>query len=452
MAKPLLQFICQSCGSIFPRWQGQCSACGEWNSLTEEVGITPLKKAVQSKVKAVPITNVTPLPEETLSSGYSEVDRLLGRGFVKGSVTLLGGEPGIGKSTLSLQVAQKIAERHKVLYVSSEESVHQLVLRSQRTGLNNENLLVLNETNMLGIIECIRQEKPDFIILDSIQVVAHPEMPSTAGSVNQVRHCAQELINEVKRSNAVGVLIGHITKEGGIAGPKVLEHLVDLILYFEGERNQKYRLLRCFKNRYFNTQEIGIFEMGEGGLKEVLQPNEIFIDAASLSHPGAMVSAVVEGSRAFLVEIQSLAVSSGYGMAKRTFLGVDANRSNLLITAMEKRLDMALMSKDIIINIVGGLKISEPALDLAIVLAIISSVRDIPIGKKIAVFGEVGLTGEVRPVPNAEKRVQELAKMGFEGCILPTKNRLNYTLDGFKLIYVSHITEAIAAFLNQAKS
>lgn len=449
MAKTSVQFVCKNCGAASSRWQGQCTTCFAWNTLIEEkVESTPssLLHPVRNPKKKEPVrlSTVTLQAEENISSGLEEFDRLMGGGFVRGSVSLLGGEPGIGKSTLVIQIAQKLAAKGlKVLYVTGEESVQQIFLRSQRIGANPDNLYVYAEVNIKRIVDCIRQNEPDFIILDSIQVVYHPDIPSVSGSVNQVRQCSTELINLIKEHNLVGILIGHITKEGQLAGPKVLEHLVDVILYIEGERDQKYRFIRCFKNRYFNTQEVGIFEMTETGLTPVSNPSGLFIDEVTLSSPGSAVAAVAEGTRVLLVEVQALVVDSGYGMAKRTFLGVDSNRANLLITAMEKILGVKLSAKDIILNVVGGLKVTEPALDLAIVLAMMSSLYNQPLKPRSGVFGEVGLTGELRAVTLVEKRLTELKKMGFTHIILPEKNAASVKTKNGNIMMAAVISDAI---------
>ncbi len=452
MLKLLTQYACQSCGAIFPRWQGQCATCEEWNTLEEEqVAKSPKSlPLMQAKKERVPIAlkDVIVGDELAFPTGISELDHVLGGGLIKGSATLLGGEPGIGKSTLSLQVAQHLAVSGlRVLYVSGEESVGQLHMRAARVGQVHPNLMVYAELDILKIIQALRTTKPDVVILDSIQVVFHPGIASVSGTVNQVRQCAQELITYVKEQDMAVVLIGHITKDGQLAGPKVLEHIVDVILYLEGERDQHYRLLRCFKNRFSTTSEIGIFEMKPTGLEGIANPSGLFMDERTLNSPGALVSALSEGSRVLLVEIQALVVDSGYGMAKRTFLGVDVNRANLMIAALEKLLGFRLSTKDIILNVVGGIKIVEPALDLAMMLAIVSSLKDQSVGQKVGFFGEVGLTGEVRPVSNAEKRVLELEKMGFDYVMLPEKNHSACQGKQIKPIYVSHVREAVTYFL-----
>ncbi|MFT5171019.1 MAG: DNA repair protein RadA/Sms [Candidatus Marinamargulisbacteria bacterium] len=426
MAKELTLYRCLNCNTEYPKWLGKCEACDSWNSLSEEVIVKAAVRVGFRKTKTTPIaiTDIQVEEREAIDPEVGELRQVLGQGFVVGSVTLFGGEPGVGKSTLALQLAQTIAQKGDVvLYVSGEESLGQVQMRSRRIGKNGDQLLVLSETNILDILEAIEAFSPKVVILDSIQVVHHPDIPSLPGSVNQVRHCANQIISVVKDRGLVGILIGHITKEGSLAGPKVLEHMVDVILYLEGERNQKYRILRSYKNRFGTTDEIGVFAMQERGLVEVSQPSELFIEQSTLSSPGSIVSAVMEGSRVLLVEVQALVVKSGYGIAKRNFLGVNQNRANLMIATIEKILGLNLSQHDIFLNIIGGLKVSEPALDLSIVVAIISSFHEKAMNEKVAVMGEVGLTGETRAVPHFEKRLAELRKMGFTGCYLPEKNQ-----------------------------
>jgi len=438
-------YRCTACGGRFLRWAGRCPDCSEWNSFVESDDSLPSKRDrdINGLTKAVPISSVAVLPDTIIPTGIGEFDRVLGNGIVAGSVILLGGEPGIGKSTVCLQIAAAVAINHRVLYVTGEESLNQVRLRSDRLGAVSDQLYVIAETDMHTILRTIEDIQPDLVILDSIQVVVHPDIPSVAGTVNQVRHCTSELIKKLKLSGAAGIVVGHITKDGALAGPKVLEHLVDVILYFEGENGAQYRLLRSFKNRYSGTREIGVFEMQEDGLVEIANPSGLFVDETTLKNPGSMVVPVAEGSRIFLVEIQALVVETGYGMGRRTILGVDPNRANLLIAAVEKIVGLKLSSKDIILNIVGGYKTSEPALDLGVVLAMFSSAQDIPISRRVGVLGEVGLTGEIRPVPHLDRRLMELEKLGFDACIVPQRNTLTGITGKVRVIPVESVQDAL---------
>ena len=439
-------FKCIKCETVFPTWQGQCSNCLEWNSIEEVTEIVTKKKTQKQSAANDPI-NLTSLKithEDVLPTKLKEFDNVLGGGLVKGSTILLGGEPGIGKSTISLQIANQVAlNSQKVLYVTGEESLSQLYFRAQRLEVETDNLFVISENNIIAIVNTIKKFKPDLVIIDSIQVVYHPDVDSVAGTVTQVRHCAGVLVDHLKKLNIIGIIIGHVTKEGNIAGPKVLEHLVDVILYFEGERSSYHRLLRSFKNRYFNTHEIGIFSMEKKGLISVKNPSELFLDQKTLDNPGSVVSAILEGNRIFLVEVQALVVNSGYGMAKRTFLGVDTHRANLLIAAMEKILGLPLGSHDIILNIVGGLSVKETALDLAIVCAIISSLKEIALPPKSVVVGEVGLTGEIRSISMMNKRLSEISKLGFKQCIFP-KTKIYEQVDSLTCKEYDHIKDVMA--------
>lgn len=449
------QFECQNCGTQYPVWQGHCHSCQQWNSLLEisqddaAGAFTSEGGGSRKKTKPTRIVDISQEKYHSVSSGIRDFDAVLGKGFVKGSVCLLGGEPGIGKSTGLLQVAQKMAfQGLNVLYVTGEESASQIQYRSHRVGQNPETLWVLSDSNMGAILSQMKHLNPDVVILDSIQMVHHESLSAMEGTVTQVRFCAQVFIQWIKAQGAIGILIGHITKEGNLAGPKVLEHMVDVILSLEGERNERYRLLRCFKNRYSSTQEIGVFEMKQEGLSQVDNPSAVFMDEMASSHPGSVIVPVLQGNRVFLVEIQALVVSSHYGMAKRSVVGVDSHRATLMIAALDKSAGVKLGDKDIFLNVIGGLKVSEPAADLGMVVAIISSLQDRPLRDKIGVVGEIGLTGEIRPVPLLQKRLLELSKLGFTHCMVSVKAKdLIEDSLGLKLVFVSHIHHVIEYFI-----
>jgi len=449
LSKESTLFVCQECGATHPRWQGRCLSCGEWNSIIAETIVKSPRRAIKDAKKAIPIP-ITEVPDNDaliFPSGIGEMDHVLGKGFVEGAIILLGGEPGIGKSTLALQLANTFAANETVLYISGEESAKQIQLRASRLGAMFSTLSLLIETNLQNICQIIEETKPKLVILDSIQVVYHPAIPSIPGSVNQVRHCASELSNTIKEVQAVGILIGHITKDGALAGPKVLEHLVDVILVLDGERGDDFRTLRSYKNRFASTNEVGLFDIGDTGFQAVENPYFVAKESAE-RHSGSIVSCINEGSRAFLLEIQALVVHTGFGMGKRTFLGVDPNRANLLIAAIEKILGIKLSDKDIILNIVGGAKSSDPGLDLALVFAMISSLYERPL-PNIGICGEISLTGEIRPVKHIDKRISELSRMGFDKCIIPDANRVKITKKvGITPVYVSTLRESLDIFLN----
>jgi DNA repair protein RadA/Sms len=446
LTKSVTVYTCNSCYAIHPTWAGKCSKCGEWNSLSEtdkaDVKFMTPTSAGQMK-KPISISQFKEVKDKHIQTLIPEFDRLLGKGFVKGSVNLLGGEPGIGKSTLSLQIAKSFAmQGYKVLYVSGEESANQLYGRAKRLDAIYDSLYLLTETNLLTILHSLKNLAPDILIMDSIQVVFHPSIQGVAGSVNQVRYCASELTTYLKDKNCIGVLIGHVTKEGYLAGPKVLEHMVDVIMYFEGDKDQKYRILRSFKNRYHSTQDIGFFEMTQTGLKDVPNPSSVFVDMNLGDNSGSAIAVICDGARPILLEVQALVVDTGYGMAKRTFLGVDPLRANLMVATLEKQLRLRLANKDIILNIIGGMKVKEPALDLAMIAAILSSYYEKPIPPKTVCFGEVGLTGEVRQVSNTLERIKEASKFEFSSVFLPEKRDIREEINGqLSLNYVKNISD-----------
>jgi len=453
MAKPEIAFVCQNCGTPFPRWQGKCNSCGAWNSLVEEL-TTHTKSALKkdSGTEVISISDVDLKDVRRLPTGLSELDLVLGGGIVPGSVILIGGDPGIGKSTLSLQLAQMLAEaEHKIYYVTGEESLPQIRMRAQRLGSLNENLLVQAETKLEAITHQLKKlgKEIKLLIIDSIQTIAREEIPSGPGSVAQIRECAHALSEVAKKNNFALVLVGHVTKDGMIAGPKVLEHMVDTVLYFEGERHGGYRILRAIKNRFGSTSEVGIFEMTSTGLKEVGNPSEIFLSSrnqSKLNPSGSIVIPTVEGTRPLLVEVQALVSSSSVGFSRRTYTGIDKNRADIMIAILEKKAGLILSGQDIYLNVAGGLYIEEPAADLGIALAIASSFKNKPISTHLAAVGELGLTGEVRTVSHFEKRISELKKLGFTHCLAPLGNKKGFqNIAGVEISFVENISDALEA-------
>lgn len=455
MAKVKTKFFCTDCGYESPKWYGKCPGCGAWNSMVEETEKVVKTQGISSgifhtKEKPLPIINIESGQEPRILTGIGELNRVLGGGVVPGSLVLVGGDPGIGKSTLLLQTSHEMANAgRRVLYISGEESVRQTKLRAERLGALTANLYVMCESSVDGIEEAIAEVKPDFLVIDSIQTVYIPEVTSAPGSVSQVRECTARFMRIAKGQGIATVLVGHVTKEGAIAGPRMLEHMVDCVLYFEGERHHSYRLLRAVKNRFGSTNEIGIFEMNESGLEEVLNPSELFLSERPLGVAGSTVVASMEGTRPMLVELQALVASTLFPSPRRMATGVDHNRMNLIIAVLEKRMGMFLQNQDAYVNLAGGVKLDEPAVDLAIAVSIASSFRDMPTKPYDVVFGEVGLTGEVRAVSRVEQRVREAAKLGFKRVILPEKSLKGW--QGFKeieLIGVNTVADALAVALD----
>ncbi|MGN1399949.1 MAG: DNA repair protein RadA [Bacillus sp. (in: firmicutes)] len=453
MAKKKTKFICQSCGYESPKWMGKCPGCGEWNKMTEEIEYAkPARKGAfthsddgGTRVKAQPITGIETVMEPRILTDLKELNRALGGGIVYGSLVLIGGDPGIGKSTLLLQVSAQLAKKgQKVLYVSGEESVKQTKLRADRLGTVSENLYVFSETDMDFIEQAIVDVNPNLVIIDSIQTVFQPEVTSAPGSVSQVRECTATLMRIAKTKGIAIFIVGHVTKEGNIAGPRLLEHMVDTVLYFEGERHHTYRIVRAVKNRFGSTNEMGIFEMKEKGLEEVENPSEIFLEERSKGSSGSTVVASMEGTRPVLVEVQALISPTSFGNPRRMATGIDYNRVTLLMAVLEKRIGLLLQNQDAYLKVAGGVKLDEPAIDLAIAVSIASSFRDQPTRATDCILGEVGLTGEVRRVSRIEQRVQEAAKLGFERIILPQNNIGGWTPPaGIEIIGVSHVAEAL---------
>jgi len=426
-------FQCQNCGYASPKWIGKCPDCGAWNSFIEEVVEEEKKHTLNTMDKPQPLSlsSVELSVTDRISTGIGELDRVLGGGIVKGSLILIGGDPGIGKSTLLLQASSSIAKFGKVLYVSAEESLAQIKLRAERLKINLPDIFLLSETSVERIIECARQDDFAAIIIDSIQTVYTEDAVSAPGSVSQIRESATKFMHLAKTTAVPVFLIGHVTKEGAIAGPRVLEHLVDTVLYFEGDRGYAYRILRSVKNRFGPANEIGVFEMTGMGLEEVTNPSLLFLSEHANSS-GSVVTATIEGTRAILTEIQALVTPSNFGMPRRNFIGVDYQRVNLLVAVLEKRGRLNLQGADIFINVVGGLKITEPSQDLAVVSAIVSSFRDTPLPEGVVVFGEIGLSGEVRAISQTEIRLREASRIGMKVAIIP-KSNMERLKDTFRL-------------------
>jgi len=428
MVKSKSIYVCQSCGFQSPRWLGKCPNCGEWNSLTEERIVPEAAAKRESPGLSTgepprPITDISVDGKERLQCGIGEFDRVVGGGIVLGSVVLIGGDPGIGKSTLVLQVLDGLARQgRKVLYVSGEESARQTKMRAERLGVEASDLLVLCETALDQILESIRQAGPSAVVIDSVQTVFAPDLQSAPGSISQVRETSNRIIAAAKSMGLPVLLIGHVTKEGSIAGPRVLEHMVDTVLYFEGDAGHAYRVLRAVKNRFGSTNEIGVFEMKDRGLEEVKSPSEIFLAERPAQASGSVVVPSMEGTRPVLVELQGLVTKSFLAVPRRTTIGVDYHRLGILVAVLEKKVGLNLFDQDIFLNVAGGIKVGEPAVDLGMAVAIVSSFLDRPVAEKTVLFGEVGLTGEVRAVSQTESRIRESAKMGFERCVLPRVN------------------------------
>ena len=443
-------FFCQNCGHEEAKWLGQCPACKEWNTFVEEridsgitKGTTVAARAVH-EAKVVPLTEVTADDDTRSETGIKELDRVLGGGIVPGSLVLVGGDPGIGKSTLLLQVCQRMAQMKKILYISGEESQAQIKLRANRMGNFTSGLLLLCETNLGIIRSVIEKERPELVVIDSIQTMYSEDVTSAPGSVSQVRESTNVFMQLAKGLCIPIFIVGHVTKEGTVAGPRVLEHMVDTVLYFEGDRHASYRILRAVKNRFGSTNEIGVFEMRQSGLVEVENPSEYMLSGKPENASGSVVACSMEGSRPILLEIQALVCRTNFGMPRRTAAGTDYNRVNLLMAVLEKRLGMSLGNCDAYVNIAGGIKMNEPAIDLGIVMALVSSYRNRPIDEKTIVFGEVGLSGEVRAVNMPEQRVAEAKKLGFETCILPEVSlKMVKEIQGIRLVGVKTVNEAV---------
>lgn len=446
-------YVCAQCGFQSPKWSGKCPECGEWNTMTEELVSEPAAPAAKTRefsgAPAVPVRlgSLTFEDEERYTSGIAELDRVLGGGIVKGSLILLSGDPGIGKSTLLLQICRYLGEDKKVLYITGEESVRQIKLRAERLNVANSNLLLLSETDVDVVTSTIDAERPDVAIVDSIQTMCKSAMASSAGSVSQVRECTHELMTVTKAGNTALFIVGHVNKEGAVAGPKVLEHIVDTVLYFEGERNLPFRILRAAKNRYGSTNEIGVFEMADDGLREVENPSMALLSGRPLNVSGTCVACIMEGSRPVLAEVQALVSTTGFGTPRRMSTGFDYNRMAVLLAVLEKRAGYFFSNLDAYVNVVGGLKLDEPAADLSVAVSLVSSLKDKPLDPDAVAFGEVGLAGELRAASRADARVTEVSRLGFKRVILPYQNlRTLHGKDfGIELVGVKTVRQAFEA-------
>lgn len=450
MAKPKTIFYCQNCGAQHSKWQGQCNSCREWNTLVEEVIQKPDEKdwkpQASREVKRTPvplkITEIEVGSEPRLNTNNAELNRVLGGGLVPGSLTLLGGEPGIGKSTLLLQISLHLG--HKTLYVSGEESQQQIKMRAERINPNPANCYILTETKTQNIFKQIEKLLPEIVIIDSIQTLHSDYIESSPGSISQIRECTAELIKYAKETGVPVILIGHITKEGSIAGPKVLEHMVDTVLQFEGDRNHVYRILRAHKNRFGSTHELGIYEMQGSGLREVSNPSEILISKNDDGLSGTAIASTLEGMRPLMIEIQALVSSAVYGTPQRSTTGYNAKRLNMLLAVLEKRAGFRLGAKDVFLNVTGGISVDDPAIDLAVIAAILSSNEDVCIEKDICFAAEVGLAGEIRPVPRAEQRISEAEKLGFATIMVSKQTKLPKTNYAIKIQKVARIEDVVS--------
>ena len=448
MSKVKTTFFCQNCGAQYAKWQGQCNSCKEWNTIAEEIIQKEEKtswKPSSSDSKRVPkplrIKEIDSTQEVRMDSTDGELNRVLGGGIVPGSLILLGGEPGIGKSTLLLQISLKLP--YKTLYVSGEESQKQIKMRAERINPNSDNCYILTETKTQNIFRHIVETEPDIVIIDSIQTLHTDYIESTAGSISQIRETTAELIKFAKETNIPVILIGHITKDGNIAGPKILEHMVDTVLQFEGDRNHVYRILRSLKNRFGSTSELGIYEMQGSGLREVSNPSEILISHREEELSGTAIASTLEGMRPLMIEIQALVSTAVYGTPQRSTTGYNAKRLNMILAVLEKRAGFRLGTKDVFLNVTGGISVDDPAIDLAVVAAILSSNEDIAVGKDVCFAGEVGLSGEIRPINRVEQRIQEAEKLGFSTIFVSKYNKIATKFPGIKIVLVSKIEEVV---------
>lgn len=452
MAKIKSVYICSECGYESAKWYGKCPSCGEWNTMNEEIKDTakPSAGAVRSRAAAyappVQIRDISTTDETRYKTGSAELDRVMGGGIVKGSLVLLGGDPGIGKSTILLQICEYLGKSLKILYVSGEESKRQLKLRADRLGVDSDNLFILTQTDVELVCETIRQDKPDIVMIDSIQTMSLSELNSSPGSVTQVRESTNYFMRTAKSLDIPMIIVGHVNKEGSIAGPKVLEHIVDAVMHFEGDRQMSYRILRAVKNRYGSTNEIGVFEMTNSGLREVENPSLMLISGRPKNVSGTCIACAMEGTRPILAEIQALAASTGYGNPRRMCTGFDYNRMNMILAVLEKRAGYYFNNTDAYVNVIGGLRLDEPAVDLAVAIALISSLKDMPINEEAIAFGEIGLAGEIRSVSHVQQRINEAVRLGFCRIIIPYHNKKDITApEGVEIIPVRDVRKAFEA-------
>lgn len=445
-------FVCNECGYETPKWMGQCPNCNEWNTLEEQVisdkkmtGFSSVSTSVKTIASAKSLSQIDITDEQRYITNISELDRVLGGGIVKGSVVLLSGDPGIGKSTILLQICESVCNNLNVLYISGEESPVQIKLRAKRLGVSGENVTIISETDTQEICEYIMSQKPELVMIDSIQTLQISELTSSAGSIVQVRESTNMLLRTGKSLGIPIFIVGHVNKGGDIAGPKVLEHIVDTVLYFEGERNQSYRILRAIKNRFGSTNEIGVFEMRDTGLCEVENPSAMLLSGRMSNVSGACITCVIEGTRPILSEVQALVTTTGFGNPRRMSNGFDYNRLNLLLAILEKRQGLYFSNLDTYLNVVGGMRLDEPACDLAVCMALVSGLRDTPLDERLIAFGEVGLSGEIRSISRVQARVNEAARLGFTQCVLPRSciKQITKKPDGIELIGVKNIKEAL---------
>ncbi len=454
MAKIKSVYICSECGYECPKWYGKCPSCGEWNTMNEEIKEQPNSSYSKTKISAytppVLIKDISTTDEIRYKTGLSELDRVLGGGIVKGSLVLLGGDPGIGKSTILLQICQHLGKENKILYVSGEESKRQLKLRAERLNVNNDNLYIQTQTDVELISETIRQDKPDLVMIDSIQTMSLNELQSSPGSITQVRECTNYLMRVAKSLDIPLIIVGHVNKEGSIAGPKVLEHVVDAVLHFEGDKQMSYRILRAVKNRYGSTNEIGVFQMTDFGLVEVENPSMMLLSGRPKNVSGTCVACAMEGSRPILAEIQGLATTTGYGNPRRMSTGFDYNRMSLILAVLEKRAGYYFSNTDTYVNVVGGLRLDETAVDIAVAMSLVSSLKDVVIPDDSIAIGEIGLAGEIRAVNHISQRVSEAVRLGFKRIIVPYHNLKDIKIKGeCEIIGVKNVRQAFEALTNE---